>query len=393
MAVNDLTFNQLSSLLATITSQATGSATITPTNTSEFVSVGQTALKTGYDPVLQSISQVLSRTIFSIRPYTRKFADMMVSNQRYGAITRKLAVADKPFEDDPSYDPNSVGDGKSVDMYKVNAPNVLQLNFYGMNVFEKALTIYRYQLDNAFNNADEFGQFISMIMTNASDMIEQAHENIARACLANFIGGKVLGDASSVVHLLTEYNAVSGLALTATTVYQPDNFKAFTEWVYSRIASISDAMTERSNMYQIQVTNKNLTRHTPYARQRLYLYSPLQHQITSRAVSNTFNDDFVKYGNYEAVNFWQSIKTPNSINVKPTYLEANGTLVTPKAASTTSEIFGVIMDEEAAGYTVVNQWSATTPFNAKGGYSNMYWHFTDKYWNDFTEKGVILLLD
>ena len=170
MAVNDLTFNQLSSLLATITSQATGSATITPTNTSEFVSVGQTALKTGYDPVLQSISQVLSRTIFSIRPYTRKFADMMVSNQRYGAITRKLAVADKPFEDDPSYDPNSVGDGKSVDMYKVNAPNVLQLNFYGMNVFEKALTIYRYQLDNAFNNADEFGQFISMIMTNASDI-------------------------------------------------------------------------------------------------------------------------------------------------------------------------------------------------------------------------------
>lgn len=97
-----------------------------------------------------------------------------------------------------------------------------------------------------------------MIMTNASDMIEQAHENIARACLANFIGGKVLGDTSSVVHLLTEYNAVSGLALTATTVYQPDNFKAFTEWVYSRIASISDAMTERSNMYQIQVTNKIL---------------------------------------------------------------------------------------------------------------------------------------
>ena len=123
------------------------------------------------------------------------------------------------------------------------------------------------------------------------------------------------------------------------------------------------------------------------------MYSPLQHQITSRAVSNTFNDDFVKYGNYEAVNFWQSIKTPNSINVKPTYLKADGTLVTPEAASMTSKIFGVIMDEEAAGYTVVNQWSATTPFNAKGGYSNMYWHFTDKYWNDFTEKGVILLLD
>lgn len=393
MAVNDLTFNQLSTLLTSILNQATGASAIAPTNTAEFVSVGQTALKTGYDTILGSISQVLSRTIFSIRPYTRKFADMNVSEQKYGAITRKIIPIDKPFEDDASFDVNSVGDGKTTDMYKVNAPSVLQMNFYGQNVYEKSMTLYRDQLNAAFTGPDQFGEFVTMIMTNASDMIEQAHEDIARATLANFIGGKVLGDTSSCIHLLTEYNAATGLALTATTVMQPENFKAFSEWAFARIASLSDAMTERTQKFQINITNKPVTNHTPYARQRLYLYSPMQHQITSRAVANTFNKEFVQYGNYEAVNFWQSINTPDTINVKPVYLKADGTLITAAEAKVQANIFGVLMDEEAAGYTTVNTWEATTPFNAKGGYANIFWHFTEKYWNGFTEKGIILLLD
>ena len=58
-----------------------------------------------------------------------------------------------------------------------------------------------------------------------------------------------------------------------------------------------------------------------------------------------------------------------------------------------SKVFGVIFDEDAAGYTVVNQWSASAPFNARGGYTNIFWHSTDRYWNDFTENAVVLLLD
>ena len=37
MAVNDLTFNQLSTVLNGIAAQATGTSPITPTNTAEFV--------------------------------------------------------------------------------------------------------------------------------------------------------------------------------------------------------------------------------------------------------------------------------------------------------------------------------------------------------------------
>ena len=392
MAVNDLTFNQLSTVLNSIVQQATGKQAQQVTNTAEFVSVAQTALKTGYDPVLQAISQVLSRTIFSIRPYTRKFGGLMVSNQQFGNIVRKLNIADKDWENDSRFE---LADGTGVDMYKVNKPTILQTNFYGANVFEKSLTIFKDQLDCAFSSPDEFGRFVSMTMTNASDMIEQAHENLARATLANFIGGKISGDTASVIHLLTEYNTITGLEtpLTAATVYQPANFKPFMQWVYSRVASLSSLMTERTQKFHINVTGKEISRHTPVNKQKVYLYAPARYQTETMVLADVYHDNFLRMADNETVNFWQSIDKPDEINVQPVYLQTDGTLKTDGSPVNKKGIFGVMFDEEAAGYTVVNQWSAPTPFNVKGGYSNIFWHFTYRYWNDFTENGVVLLLD
>ena len=392
MAVNDLTFNQLSMVLNSIVQQATGQKVQQVTNTAEFVSVAQTALKTGYDPVLQAISQVLSRTIFSIRPYTRKFGGLMVSNQQFGNIVRKLNIADKDWEEDSRFE---LTDQNSVDMYKVNKPSILQTNFYGANVFEKSLTIFKDQLDCAFSNPDEFGRFVSMTMTNASDMIEQAHENLARATLANFIGGKISGDTASVIHLLTEYNTITGLnpPLTAETVYQPANFKPFMQWVYSRVASLSSLMTERTQKFHINVTGKEISRHSPVNKQKVYLYAPARYQTETMVLADVYHDNFLRMADNETVNFWQSIDKPDEINVQPVYLQADGMLKSDDVPLNQKGIFGVMFDEEAAGYTVVNQWSAPTPFNSKGGYSNIFWHFTDRYWNDFTENGIVLLLD
>ncbi len=390
MAANDLSFNQLSTVLNSIVAQATGKNPLAITNTSEFISVAQTALKTGYDPLLQSISQVLSRTIFSTRPYYRKFGGIQVDNQKWGNITRKLNISDKDWENDVRFE---LVDGESVDMYKVNKPNILQTNFYGANVYERSYTIFKDQLDSAFSGPDEFARFLSMVTGNCTDMIEQAHENLARATVANYIGGKIKGDADSCIHLLTEYNALTGLALTEENVYQPANYKPFIDWVYSRIATLTELMTERSQLFHTNITGKTINRHTPLQRQRVYLYAPARFNIESMSLANTYNYNFLKMAYNETVNYWQSIKSPSKINVKPSYLKTDGTITTPEAALEQDDIFGVIFDEEALGYTVMNQWSATTPFNAKGGYSNVFFHFTDRFWNDFTENGLVLLLD
>ena len=386
---NDLTFKQLATVLNSIVEQATGKASITPTNTSEFVAVGQTALLAGYDPVMNAVSQTLIKTIFSVRPYYEKFQGLRVDALRWGNHVRKLNAVDKDFVADDRY---TLTDGQSVDQYTVRKPEVLQTNYYGGDTFSDFITIFRDQIDNAFTGPDQFGNFLSMVMGNISDRHAQARENLARACLANFIGGKA-ADGTDVIHLLTVYNAQTGLNLTAQTVYQPANFAPFMQWAYSMIAEVSAMMTERSTQFHTNVTGKEVNRHSPYERQKVFMYAPARYQMEARVLADAFHDNYLRYAANETVNFWQAIDTPASIQVKPSYLLPSGAIQTAGETVTLDNIFAAIVDEEAAGYTIIHEWMAPTPFNARGGYTNMWWHFDRRYWNDFTENGVIFTLD
>lgn len=392
---NDLTFTQLSTVLNAIVSQATGAASQAVVDTSTFVNVAQTALKTGYDPLATAISQVLSRTIFSTRPYSAKFPMLRKTAQQYGNHTRKLQVVDKDFENDQRF---SLTEGASIDMYAVNKPKVLQTNFYGSNIWQKHITIYRDQLDNAFSGPDEFAAFLSMYIQNASDMIEQAHESTLRMTIANFIAAKSLSDADNCVNLLEEYNAHLGLDGTTGKEYktindirQPDEYIAFTRWMFARINTYSDWLTERTVTYHLNITDNEISRHTPKNMQRLIIYAPEMNNIDASVLSNLYNTNYMNIGNYEKVNFWQSIKSPDSINVTPSYVNTSGA-VQKGSAVTMSNIVGVLFDDEAMGMTTVNEWSSATPFNSAGGYYNQYYHFTDKYWNDTTENAIVFYL-
>lgn len=391
-SVNELNFKQVSALLTYIVNQTTGQSTLTPTNMSEFVSVATTALKNGVDPVMSAITQMVSRTIFSIRPYSEKFKGLRVSSERWGNIVRKLNIADGAYIDDTSF--ALPEDGQSVDMYKLRRPNILQTNFYGANVFSIERSYFREQLECAFTGPEELASFYSMVTGNIMDMIETAHENLKRATLSNLIGGIVKGGgAEQKVHLLTEYNAKTGGKYTAVTIMAPDVYPDFMKFVYARIATVSALLTERLQLHHINVTGKAITRHTPYENQRLYMYAPAMYESTARAIADTYHDTFLRYADHETVNFWQAVDTPDTIKVIPSYLNAGGTITTPSEAVSVPKVFALLCDEEACGMTVCNEWSATSPLNISGGYYNVAWHFTDRFWNDFTENAVVFTMD
>ena len=388
MSVNTMSFEDASAILNNIRQQVTGESSLAPVNTADFVAVGTTLLQSGYDPVLNAITQMVTKTIFSIRPYSRKFGGIKVDSEMWGSIVRKLAVADKAWEPNAEFD---LVDGQSIDHYKVSKPDVLELKFYGAEDFSKHYTIFKDQLNNAFSGPAEFGRFMSMVVQNVSDMIEQNFESVARMVIANYVGGKKVAN-NGVIHLLTEYNSETGQSLTSTTVFAPANFGDFMKWVYARIDTLTSLMTERSNKFQIQVTGKEITRHTPYEYQKVYLYAKLMNDMKARVLSSTFNYGFIEYADVEEVNYWQSIDTPMAIDVTPNYLDTDGSIKTGAEQNITN-LVGVIFDREALGYTVINEWSATTPLNASGGYWNTFYHFLMKWWVDYSEKGIILLLD
>lgn len=381
-------FNSVT-ILNEIVAQATGKKPITAIETASFVSVANTANGIATDALLDAITQVLSRTIFSIRPYSRKFKGLYMDSQRFGNHTRKLNIADSDWNKDLRYD---LVDGQAIDDQIVKKPNVLQTNFYGQNIFERQVTIFKDQLNIALSSEEEFQRFITMVMTNASDQIEQAHESTARATLANFIGGKVKGDTANVYELVTIYNSVAGTELDTVTVRKPENFVPFMKWAVGFIKTISDRMTERSQKFHINVKGKEISRHTPYNKQKLYLYSELLNDIDASVMTSIFNDEYLKFADHERVAYWQSINSPDRINVKPAYLQPTGAVKVETEELAQAGIFGALFDEEAVGITTFGEWSAPSPFNARGGYSNIFWHFNDRYFNDFTENGVVFLL-
>lgn len=386
---NVLSFNQASTLLNQIVNQATGQSTAAPLTMDGFISVAQTGLACGYDPMLNAISQVLSRTIFSTRPYTRKFAGMQADSIRYGNHVRKINYIDTPWQNDDRFS----ACGASVDQMEKMCPPVLQTNFYGGNTYQRGVTILKDQLDTAFRGPEEFGRFISGLMTNVSNQIEQVHEEEARASLANYIAGKITVGDSNVVHLITEYNAHSGKAITAATVYAPENFPDFARFAYARIKNICKMMTERSLIFHQNVEGKPIMRHTPYRYQKIYLYDLFFQFVDTQVKTQELDNRFMELADHESVTYWQSILSPQSINTTPVYMGPNGEKVVAENPVNQDNVIGVIFDRETIGYTVINQWSAPTPFDARGGYSNIWYHFTDRNWVDYTENGVVLVLD
>lgn len=387
---NDLTFTQISSILADIVSNATGNAVAVPIDTSSFVSVAQKGLLAGYDPLATAISQVLARTIFSIRPYTERFIGLRVSDQKYGNHVRKLTALDDDPVDSSVY---ALTDGSAVDQYTVRKPKVLQTNFYGEATYQDFITIYTVQIDSAMSGPDEFASFISMIIQNMSDRMTQRREELARMTLANMIGAKAEADVGNVIHLLTEYNTFTGLNLTATTVRQASNWEPFIKWVYARINNISDLMTARSFKFHMNFTGQNIPRHTPYNRQKMYLSSFEGNYIDSAVLSSVFNADKLRMIDYQPVDFWQFIDNPGTIKVKPTYVNASGAVVNEESTTQVEGIFGVLFDDEALGYVVTDESVERSPYNARGKYWNQFYTDTKKYWNDLTENFVVFLID
>lgn len=413
--VNDLTLHQASTVLVDIIQQATGKKVMDPVSPGEFTSVATTALKTARDPIMNALSQMWGRTIFAVRPYREKFASLYMDMDRWANVTRKISFADKDIKDDErfvwpaGYDaaqavPN--GDGSSVDMYKINKDDPLQTQFYGQSVYEDVRTEFLSNLETAFTGPEEFMRYNAAAVLNRANKLAQYRENIGRAITLNLIGSLYyiansvapLGDESRVIHLLTEYNADTGLSLTSQTVMQQDNYAAFTRWVYARIGTLVDLMSERSTMFQTTVNGKIINRHTGAEDLRIFILSKYLRQMDSMAKSVTFNDDLLKLGEVESVAFWQDIKTPDQVDLANTIslTGADGAVITSAlAAGSTAlpNVYGVIFDRDALGYSMTREAAYVTPFNAAGEYWNQYMHANFRTIQDTTEKSVLLLLD
>ena len=413
MSVNNMTIEQGNAFLSAVVQQMQGGALAT-VNSGNFTSVAQNALLQGYDPLNTAISQVLARTIYSIRPYNGKLKGLLKDNQRFGNMVRKVNYIDGAFEDEQHLyytgtTPYVNGNVPTPDQYAIRKPLVWQSNWYGAELIQRTTTIYKNQLDVAVSSESEFSRFIAGQLQNIYDQFEQVHDARARQALINFIGGKIrLGTTDTgrmhVVHLLTDYAADTGVTLTPATYMAPANYKPFVEWLYAKIATIVDLMSERGHSFNFSPTlggsKAFIERHTPKARLKGYFIASEFNRIQSMAISEVFNKDELQMVSLEPINFWQSAADPMNIDAEVTVNDATVNITGASvndletvAVKTSAPVLGVLFDDDAIGISIKWEGTYTTPLHITGVYWNQSWHESVSVINDFTENGVVLALD
>lgn len=395
---NTLTPRDVYALMNSIVAQATGQTSLTATDTSSFVSVGETLLRTSAENTINAISTVLADTIFSVRPYRGKLESLRVSQRRWGAQVRKIvnlyseAEASQDWNTDVDGLSPKLADGNTIDMYKIKSPKAMQLNFYGTAVLQKHITIYRDQLALAFSSEAEFVRFLDAVMTEFNNEVELLNENKARLTLINFMAG--IHDMNlTEIDLVDEYNTDHNTTYTRAqllTTYIED----FMKYVAAKIKIYSELITDMRTDFHANITGMSkILRHTPKERQKMIMYNPVFIEAESEVYSGLFNPQYLDIGTFEGVNFWQDPLSPTAINCKPNILNvANGQSATAAAAVSIDYVLGLLFDEEALGIMPQFDYASTTPFNSAGGYYNNFLHWRFNSYNDYTENAILFVL-
>jgi hypothetical protein len=421
-----LSIEQAGKVLNAAFKQATGQEVISQLATGDYVSIATMARRVGYESMTNALSQVLTRTYIRVRSYSAKFRSLIKTEDQYGNMVRKITYIDRDIpEGDLTRD---IEDGKEYSPYKVRKPQAIQTAYYGFNHIDDYITIFKNQWDTALSSGSELQRFISGIMQEWYNKLEQYHEQYSRATLINLIGGTHAYNKDAAVtganitrpemvrHLLTEYNTEHGTTLTRDALLADRTaFTQFAEDLAYKMDTIVRQMGERTTMYHVSplksITAEGVAvtvpikRHTPRENLQCYMLAPFWDRVKRVVRPGLFANEYLEYIKFDEVAFWQDISTPEQINAdvsyfKPATVYTGGNKTTYSVNNDSGEaavelpyVLGVMFDDEAAAICYKNMWSAATPMNPAHGFQTNYIHEDVQWRNDNTENCCVLLLD
>lgn len=393
--MNSLTPVDVYKIVNDMNSQMFGSKEIAVIDATSFVSVGEQMLRSGTENIMNAMAVTFMTNYFPNTPYIGKVKIIDETSERWGAITLETVPLhqDEEASEDTNTDLNATqfDDGNSVDMYKIKKPKVVQLKFYGTKKEQNHITRLDDQLSQAFRSPEEFSNFYTSVMTEFRNDIEQAMEAGRRLAICNYIAGISAMDLYKVD--LTEiYNAENGTTFTGLQL-RTTQAKNFVPWFVAYVQNLSDCMTERSTLYHANFTGQDILRFTPKEYQKFIMLNSFWKQAQTSVLSAAFNEKYLKIADVEFVNYWQSIKNPEQIKIKPNILDLK--TGASKDAATNVElpyVLGCIFDRRAVGVNYQFTKTITTPVNAAGDYYNTYVHYRKNYWNNYTHNGVVFVM-
>lgn len=371
--------NQIYSIVNDVCEQTMGESALQATDTASLVAMGNAILSssTNTEAFIDTLVQRIGRTMISYRPYKSKLGLMAVSDMTMGAIMQKIKVKMPEAVEDVT---TQLVDGQSIDQYIVSKPKATQKLFVKRTPYTFYITIQKKWLREAFTSETAMGSFISAIYGEVENKLELSQENLARLCMANFMA-TISADGNRVINLVTLYNSTTGESLTASNALVSEKFLRFALGIMNNVSRKMETMSVLYN-------DGSETRHSPRADQRFVSIIDFQTALETQVQWAAFHDKYVEKQNGIEVPYWQAAQSPYNID-----LVIEGDDPEQEESTTLSNIVAFIHDRDALGTYRKEVEIATTPLNARGLYTNQFWHMNDLYFNDITENGVIFTLN
>ena len=370
---------QIYSIVNAAASQTLGESAIEATDTASLVAMGNAILSssTNTECFLDTLIQRIGKTIISYRPYKSQLGVLAVDDMRMGAILQKIKVKMPEAVEDVT---TQLIDGQSIDQYIISKPRATQKLFVKRTPYDFFITIQRKWLREAFTSETAMGSFIAAIYGEIENALELSQENLARLCMANFMA-TISTTSSRVINLVTEFNSLVSTPITANQALVNEEFLRY---ALGRMNNISKKMKTMSVLYN----DGTETRHSPEGEQRFVSIIDFQTALETQVQWAAFHEQYVKKQNGIEVPYWQAAQTPFNIN-----LVIEGDDPEQEESTTLSNIVAFIHDRDALGTYRKDVEVATTPLNARGMYTNQFWHMNDLYFNDVSENGIIFTLN
>lgn len=352
--------------------QSIGASAITALDSKSFVDLGKQITDSDIltDAFYKALTLMAADTIISFRPYESTEDDLIeLSREQYGLWVRKIRFKMPDAHGDDSV---VLTNGTSVDMYEINMPEVVQKNYGKIGTYEYHVTFPRYWLQLAFESESKMSQFLAGVSGWINNRMALDRQNVGMLARNNFIAN--IANTKREVKLVTLYNAATGSSVTAANAEYDPNFIRF---------AIARMQTDAADMTKMRAdfNDGTVATFTPKAYQRFYLESSFVNSMSTVALYNAFNRDYLSVDRYREVSYWQNPQTRRSISVK-----------TDGGDVTIDGIVGMLFDRDAIGSYRHAEESYTTPINARGRYVNVFWFVDYQPINDLSENGIVYTL-
>lgn len=381
--------SQIYATLNSINAQSEGRVNITVTDTASFVSLGDAVLSSSNntEPFLNSLCQLIYKDIVEGRAYKSSLRSLIKGDAEWGAIVRKISVEMPELVEEKAV---ALVDGQSLDQYQIKLPVAKEHLYVSRTPYSAFVTIQREWLEEAFRSESAMEQFIAVIFMKIQNRLELSIEGLTKMAMANYIG---LAKDAQTLNLVTMYNTENGLdgdSAVPTGVGALHNAN-FMRWAVGTIKELMSNITNMSVLYNYDGEE----RFTPYSAQHLVMLSKFKTQLETTALYGAFNEEYVKLACKNTIPHWQGSGKKALDFVEQSKVSVK--VKTPHSDETTdrtlTNVVAILFDSEALGAYRKIKKVATTPLNARGLYTNTFFHEQQMWFNATDETFIVFTLN